>query len=363
MSTAHELGRQLFTLADSTHDPQWLVESHYALGATLFFQGEVASARTHLEQGAALYAPAQPSAHARTYGQDPGVFCRVVGALALWVLGYAEQALGRTTEGLALSHQLGHANSHAGALFFAAWLHEMRCEGAAARVQAAAVRAFSAEQGFSFWGAWGTILEGCVLAEHGQEGKGVEQIRQGLTDLQATGAVLAQPYILTRLGEASTRHGQPEEGQTLVTEAVALLQRTGERWCEAEVERLRGELALQRASVHRRGWPTPKHARPRKGSANPSPPSPPPAGYDPFLEAESYFDRAIEIAQKQEAKSLELRATMSLARLWQQQGKRTEAYRMLSEIYNWFTEGFDTKDLQEAKVLLADLAAPSASLS
>ena len=129
------------------------------------------------------------------------------------------------------------------------------------------------------------------------------------------------------------------------------------------MERLRGELALQRASVHRRGCHTPKHARPRKGSANPSPPSLPSASYDPFLEAEAYFERAIEIAHKHEAKSLELRATMSLARLWQQQGKRTKAYRMLSEIYNWFTEGFETKDLQEAKVLLADLATPSASLS
>ena len=190
----------------------------------------------------------------------------------------------------------------------------------------------------------------------------MEQIRQGLTDVRGTGAVLVQPYILARLGEAATRHGQPEEGMAFVTEAVALLQRTGERWYEAEVVRLQGELTLQRVRVHRRVKHAPTHTMPREGSTNPSALPSPSACDDRLQEAESYFSRAIAIAHHQSAKSLELRAVMSLSRLWQQQGKQKEAHELLSEIYGWFTEGFDTKDLQEAKTLLDDLKEGAPSL-
>jgi predicted ATPase len=161
------------------------------------------------------------------------------------------------------------------------------------------------------------------------------QIRQGLVAFQATGAEQWQPYHLALLAEAYGKAGQEEEGLTALVEALAAVDRTGERWCEAELYRLQGQLTLQQGKGH---------------SARCTVPSP-----QAEAEAEACFQKAIAIARTQQAKSWELRAVMSLSRLWQQQGKKNEAQQMLAEIYGWFTEGFDTKDLQEAKALLEEL--------
>jgi class 3 adenylate cyclase/predicted ATPase len=330
LQTTYELGEQLLTLAQRVQEPALLVEAHYALGAALFFRGEPARARTHLEQCMTLYDPQRHGSHAFLYGQDPGVFAHIVAALALWVLGYGDQALKRIHDGLLLAQQLSHQFSLAGALLFVAWLYHFRREGQESQDWAEAGLTLSREQGFPFWMGWGTILRGWALAEQGQGEEGIAQMRQGLSGLQATGAELVRPYIFAKLAEAYGEVGQPEEGLTLLAEALAVAYNTGERWGEAELYRLKGTLLLQ-----------PKAQRPRAKVEE---------------EAEECFLKAISIARQQGAKSLELRAVMSLSRLWQQQGKKAEAHQQLAEIYGWFTEGFDTKDLQEAKALLQELA-------
>jgi predicted ATPase len=224
-------------------------------------------------------------------------------------------------------------------------LHRLRRDGQAAQERAEAAIALCTEQGFPTWLAMGTTLQGWALAERGQAEKGIAQIRQGLAAWQATGAEMYVPLFLGSLAQAYAHGGQAEAGLRVITEALAMVEKNGERWNEAELYRIKGELILQKFSVisSQLSVTNPQHLTPSTQA-------------EVEQEAEECFQKAIEIAQKQQAKSLELRATVSLARLWQQQGKITEAHRMLSEVYNWFTEGFDTKDLQEAKALLEELS-------
>ena len=202
----------------------------------------------------------------------------------------------------------------------------------------------SSEQSFAGLLPWGTILQGWALAMQRQGGGGTAQIRQGLAAYQATAGELFRPYFLALLAEAYGKAGQTAEGLTTLAEALAQVEKTGECYYEAELYRLAGKLSL------RIGEPeTGRTGDKEILSDSPIPPF-------PVSSPEEAFKKAIEIARKQQAKSLELRAVMSLSRLWQQQGKKEEAHQMLAEIYNWFTEGFDTKDLQEAKALLEKLA-------
>jgi len=175
------------------------------------------------------------------------------------------------------------------------------------------------------------MVRGWTLAEQGQVQEGIAQMQQGLAAYRATGAELGRPRWLAQLAEAYEKVGQPEEGLTVLAEALAAVDKTGERFWEAELYRLKGELTLKQSGV--------------RGPES-----------EVQQEAEACFLKAIEVARQQQAKSLELRAVMSLSRLRQQQGKKEEAHEMLAEIYSWFTEGFDTKDLQEAKALLEELA-------
>src|SRR5262249_22031626 len=211
----------------------------------------------------------------------------------------------------------------------AAWLHLLRREEQLAREQTEEVMTLATEQGFPFWVARGMVVRGSALVEQGQVEEGIAQIHQGLAAYQAIGTETDWPYYLAWLAAACARAGRIEEGLSVVTEALASVAKTEARFNEAELYRLKGELTRQRCKVQS----------------------------SKVAEAEEYFWKAIEIAQRQQAKSLELRAVMSLSRLWQQQDKRHEAHKLLSEIYSWFTEGFDTKDLQEAKALLAELRA------
>jgi predicted ATPase len=205
------------------------------------------------------------------------------------------------------------------------------------------------EQGFPLWLGQGTMLQGWALAEQGQVEEGITQIRQGLATHEALGAGLFHSYYLVLLAEAYGKAGQAEDGLGVLTKALAFVDRTEERFYEAELYRIKGELLLAQEGYDFGYRPQGEDRRRRLKAA----------GYEArekTEEAEGCFLRAIEIAQRQQAKSLELRAVMSMSRLWQQQGKQAEAHQMLSEIYNWFTEGFDTKDLQEAKALLEELA-------
>jgi len=352
---ARELGEQMLRLAQQAQDTALLLGAHRALGATLLMQGELSLAREHLEQGIALYDPQQHRLLAFVYGTDIGVACQFHAALVLWLLGYPDQALQRGQEGITLAQELSHSYSLSFALQFVADLHQFRREWRLAQERAEAAMAVSAEQGFAMRLSRAAILRGGALAEQGQGEEGIVQIRQGLVAYRETGADLLRPYYLAVLAEAYGKVGQTEEGLSVLAEALAQVDKTEERYYEAELYRLKGELVLQSGV---RGPESEKESQKSKGKrqkskveTNPQSPTPNPQG-----EAEGYFLKAIEIARKQQAKSLELRATMSLARLWQWQGKQKEAHEMLAEIYGWFTEGFDTKDLQEARALLDELS-------
>jgi len=301
------------------------------VGPTLSWLGELTLGRAHLEQGIALYDPQQHLSHAFLYGgHDSGTCCQAIVARILWLLGYPDQALRRFYEALTLAQKLSHPFSLANVLFLAAPVHQLRWEGQAAQERAEALVVLCNEQGFVQFLAGGTILQGWALAEQGQYEEGIAQIRQGLAAYQATGAELWRPYFLALLVEAYRKAGQNEEGLAVVAGALTMVDRTGERWYEAELYRLKAELTLQ----------TKIHGREAEVQQ----------------EAEECFHKAIDVARRQSAKSLELRAATSLARLWQRQGKKAEAHCLLSKVYHWFTEGFDTADLQDAKMLLDELS-------
>jgi class 3 adenylate cyclase/predicted ATPase len=328
LQTAHELAEQLFHLAQRLQEPALLVEAHRALGDDLFYLGEFAQARHHLEQGLARYEAEQHHGHALLYGQDPGLGCLNYLAIVLWLLGYPEQAQERSRQALALAHQRADPFSLSVTRYQAARFHR---EPQAVREHIEASLALAREQGFALFEAMGTNLHGWSLTEPSQAEARLAQMHQGLAALKRTGSGLLVSH-LARLAEADGQGGQPGEGLTLVDEALAIGQRTGEQHHEAELQRLKGEILLQ--------------AGPRGCEA----------GDDPSPEAEACFQQALAIARQQQARSWELRAATSLARLWQAQGQRQEAAALLAPLYGWFTEGFDTADLQEAKALLETLA-------
>lgn len=340
--TARELGEQLLRLAQSAQAPAFLLEAHYALGISTYLLGEFLAARAHFEQSITLYDSQQHRSHALLYGFDTGVACLSLLSRTLWYLGYPDQALKRTCEAVTLAQKLTHPQSLAFALVFASGVHRSRREGQAAQARAEETIALSREQGFVFWGAEGTFYRGWALAEQGHGEEGVTQVRQGVAGWRATGAKGYGTGILTLLVDACEKVGQVEEGLSVLAEALAGVENMGEHYGEAELYRLKGELMLKQFGV--------PHSRPLTPNTQHAIPS-----LQAEAEAEGCFLKAIEIARGQRAKSWELRATVSLARLWQQQGKKDEARHMLADIYNWFTEGFDTKDLQEAKVLLEEL--------
>ena len=288
----------------------------------------------------ALYDPQKHNPHASRTAQDPGVSGLTYLAWALWFLSYPEQAMKKAPEAFALAQELSHSFSSAWAVNLATKVQLWRREGPAVQEQAEVMLRIATEQDMPYWLAQGTMLRGWALAEQGQEEEGIVQMHQGFTAWRAMGTRVAASYFLALPVEAYRRMGQVEKGQKALTEALTLVDNTGEHFYEAELYRLKGELTLQS-----------KVQGPKSEVIN----SPGSEVRSPESEAEECYLQALGISRKQQAKSLELRATMSLARLWQQQGKHHKAHRMLSDIYNWFTEGFDTKDLQEAKALLESL--------
>ncbi|MGE0824774.1 MAG: adenylate/guanylate cyclase domain-containing protein [Candidatus Binatia bacterium] len=325
--TAHEVAKQLLALAQKAQEPTLLLGAHYAMGG-LYWLGEFVPALAHQQQVSALYRPQQHRPLAFVYGVDFGIIFSAM-AFTLWYLGYPDQALKSSDKAIILAQELSHSHSLALVLHYTAWLHQYRREGPATQKRAEEVIALAHEQGFPFLLAWGTMYRGWALAQQGQEEKGIRQIRQGLAASRATGAGVGVPYWLALLAELCGKTGQIEEGFSLLSEALTVVGKTEERFYEAEIYRLKGELTLQ------------SKVESEKSKVD---------------EAEACFLKALEVAQNQQAKSLELRASISLARLWQQQGKQTEAHTLLSAVYNWFTEGFDTKNLQEAKALIEELS-------
>ena len=324
LQTARELGEQCLTLAQRMHDPVYLLRGHTTLGVTLFYLGELLRARTHLEQGESLDHPQQ--LRSPTFVLNPMVACRAYAALVLWCLGYPDQALRKSQEALSLAQDLAHPHSLAFILVIDAWLHQLRREAHVVLERADAAVTLSTEQGFALWAAVGTFWRGWIRVQRGQGDEGIAHMRQGFEAWRATGADVWQPYMLALLAEVQGKVGCAEVGLHTLAEALTLVNKTGERFYEAEMHRLQGELLLQQAIPEAQ-------------------------------QVEACFQQALALARHQEAKSLELRAAMSLSRLWQRQGKRAEARALLAEVYGWFTEGFDTADLQEAKALLDELTA------
>jgi predicted ATPase/class 3 adenylate cyclase len=325
LHTARELGETLLRLAQHADDAALTVNAHYTLGVTWFSLGALPTARLHLEEGIAHYTPDQRRASVFRMGHDPGVGCRTFAAMTLWLLGYPEQALAHIHAALALAHELSHPYSLAFAQSMVAMGYQLRRDVPAVHEQADASVAISIEQDFLLWAALGTSLRGWALAMQGQGEEGMRQVRQGLATWRATGAAVHIPYFCTVLAEVCDHLGHPEDGLQALAEAHTLVEQHDQRWWEAEVYRLQSVLLLRQPGT-------------------------------PQAEAEAWLQRALDVARRQHAKSLELRAALSLSRLWQQQGKRDEARQLLAPIYGWFTEGFDTADLQEAKALLQELS-------
>ena len=318
------LGRELLALAERLGDPALLLEGHHALWPVLVWLGNAATARRHLDQGMALYDTAQHQNHAFVYGgHDPGVCSQKYASWASWILGYPARGLEESTASLRLARELAHPASIVLALFWACVFRDLRREVEAVREHARALIALSTEHEASQWLAAGTIIDGFVHAELGEGEVAITRIRGGLAAYESTGAQLFVPYFLSLLARACLTAGQPHEGLRVIGEALERARTTGERVWEAELVRLEGELRLAASSDD--------------------------------AAALDCFRRAIEIARQQEAKSWELRTALSLARLLVADGRHDEARRTVAGVYDSFTEGFDTADLQDAKAFLEGL--------
>lgn len=322
---AHDLGDHLLSLAERNQDAMLLVEARYVLGVTLFWRGAFPSSTRHLDQALRTYSVTRSRAHIALYTQDPGVICLIRLAVDLWLLGYPEQAHQRRRAALELGEELSHPFSRAYVLAWDTVLHNLRQDVRATREQADACIALSGEHHLGMWLAMGKVLRGWALAEQGTREAGIDLMSAGMVAFRATGCEHTQPYYLALLAEQYGKLGNVERGLTMLAEALAIAERTGECWYEAELYRRRGELLGVRA--------------------------------ERTTEAEAAFRRALGVARYQGAKSLELRAAMSLVRLWHRQepggGRCIEACRELAEVYSWFSEGFDTVDLIDARSLLA----------
>ena len=326
LAVAREAAAESLRLSEQQDDEMaTLVTSHRSVGTAAFALGDLSAARMHLEEALALYDPERHRPLAFGYAQD----VRVAGlswlALALFLQGFPEQALRRSDEAVSAAPEIGHPNTTAQSLLCACVLSEL--VGRRQRVQAHAevLVALATEHGLPFWLAMGTIMGGWALADAGEAEAGIAQLCRGLVAWEDTGAALIVPYYLGLLAKALAQAGRVGEGLGALTEALDRVAATEELWFKAELHRLRGELLLALPAPHQ-------------------------------SEAEACLHHALAVARDQGARLWELRAATSLARLWRDQGRRAEAHDLLAPVYGWFTEGFDTADLKDAKALLDELA-------
>lgn len=326
VTTALEFGQELLALGERSGDSALRLEGHHALWPVLIWTGRVNAARSHLEQGIALYDKTQHRAHAFVYGgHDPGMCCLKCASWAFWLLGYPERGLEYSVSSLSLAEHLAHPPSLVTALAWACVFRDLRREASAVRRHAGDLMRVATEQGTEQWLATGTIIDGCVRAELGEGEPAAAQIRRGIDVYRSTGAELFMPYFLSLQARAHIALGQPGIALGLVGEALTRARATGELVWEPELLRLQGELHLATRST---GVPA----------------------------ACESFQRAIAIARGEQARSWELRAAVSLARVLAADGELGHACRTLAAVYDGFTEGFDTPDLRDAQSLLRDLA-------
>jgi class 3 adenylate cyclase/predicted ATPase len=322
LQIARELGEQFLRLAGRQEDPALQLTGHWLLGTPLVWLGELTAAHTHFKESIALYDPRQHRRLAFRYGLDPGSASQGYMAYTLWALGYPDQALWWSHKALTLAQEVAHPFSMAYVRLLIALLHSRRREGQATYDRSEATLVLSTEHGFPIWILLGTFMRGYALVMLGQGEEGIAQMRQ---HQEAWRATVMGPVFLLLLADAYGTVDQPETGLMVLAEARDARETTGHRLLKPEAYRLQGEFMLAQPDAN-------------------------------LWEVETCFRQALDVARRQQAKALELRAAMSLAWLWQQEGKRAEAYDLLTPIYGWFTEGFDTADLQEAKALLDELA-------
>jgi tetratricopeptide (TPR) repeat protein len=319
---AHRLDEDLLRLSRQRNDSAGLVLGHISFGRNLYAAGRFASARSHLEAGLALYDPISHRSLVHQVGIGPGVSLHGFFANVLFCLGFLDQALAENNAAIAEARTLAHAPSLAASLAFGTHFHLRLGDPSASGELADEVIAVAIDLGFPHWRAQGTICRGWAKFKNGDVTEGISLLRSGLAAYRATGAEQWMSEYLPLMASACEITGQVEEALTLLDEGLEIVERTGERWFEAELSRHKGQLLLRQG--HSEG-------------------------------AEELYRKALSIAQEQEAKFWELRAAMSLARLRCGQGRRAEARDLLAPVYGWFTEGFDTQDLREAKTLLDEL--------
>jgi predicted ATPase len=323
-----KMAEELFVLAQQNEDPTLLLVASFAVGFSFYWLGQFTLARAHAEQGLAHYDPQKHRSLALMYGQDLGVSCQITASWASCLLGYPDEARTGGQKALTVARDLGHSFTSIEALSLLTVVHQCRQEVKATQDGAEAMIELGTQQGIAFFLSWGTILRGWALAKQGQKEEGLQQMRQGLAACRATGAKVGESRWFALLAEIYAEIGQVQQAINLLADAFTHVDQTGERFYEAELHRLKGEFALR---------------LPSSGKSN-------------LHEAEACFQHSITVARRQHAKSWELRATTSLARLLAQHDRPDEARAILAEIYNWFTEGFDTADLKDAKALLDELA-------
>jgi len=320
-----ELAGQFLALAEKQGTAAPLLLGHRLMGAALLYTGDIAQSRAHLDQGIALYDPVEHRPLATRFGQDTRVTILFFRSQTLWMLGYPEAALADTRHALKDAREIGHVATLMAALW-TSWFIDVHCGNfAAANTHADELLVLADEKGASFWKPAGMMMKGCTLAVSGKASEAVKLIMSGLAANRSAGTTVCTPWYLVCLTTAHAELGQFDEAWRCIGEAMSVVATTKETASEAEVNRMAGEISLM----------------------SPGPDA---------TKAEDYFERALAVARQQQAKSWELRAAMSLARLWRDQGKRDEALNLLAPVYGWFTEGFDTLDLKEATALLATLA-------
>ncbi len=323
LDASREVAMQLISLAEQEHSVAYEVEAHRPLGQSLFYLGDFAAARDHCARTIALYDPRAHGGHVLRYGSNSRIVSTSYEAWALWFLGYPDQSLIRGEEALTLARGLGHPFTMAQTLANTMYLYPLRGEVGRTREAAEATIACADEYGFPYWGSIATIHLGWALAMADAAEAGLERMDAGLAAYRRTGATLALPWFLGMFAEAQQAAGRCERAAETLDDALALVERTGERFYAAELHRLRGAFLGERGTSK---------------------------------EAEAELRRALSIAHEQRALGWSLRAATSLARLWLAQGRGAEAQKLLAPVYNRFTEGADTGDLRAARALLDQLA-------
>jgi predicted ATPase len=320
-----ELAVQFLALADKQRATGPLMMGHRLMGLSLLHTGDIVDGRAHLDSAITLYDVAEHRPLATRFGQDIGAATLSWKSLAFWLLGYPEAALADSEHALKVAREIGHSATLMYVLNFSAWTHIHCGNYAAAKALVDEFSVLKDQIGSLFWGAWGMMQQGCLLALIGKASDAVQTITSGLTAMRSTGTTMWMPLWLSYLARANAEIGQFDNARRDIGEAMAAVETAKERWCEAEVNRIAGEIALLSPEPH-------------------------------VAKAEAYFERALAVAREQQAKSWELRAAMSMARLRRDQGRQMQARDFLAPIHGWFTEGFATIDLKQAKVLLGELA-------